>query len=251
VDAKEIELLEITRQLSKKVRDAFDAKQVRIEDMSQYRYLLYLAHNEADTFLEAIQYLCKANLGDHAGILLRTFFEMYITTKFLKLYPQYIDRYVAFGYYLRKQRFGVLKKYPDLFESPNQVAEIENIVIKEMEEIRNHHFCGSRWYPKEYPNFFSLCQAIDKKEERIAEEKDYDIVYRHLSDFVHFNALSLQKHEMRAVEDKLMFIIRRTSGEDHLRGALAITLALLQHVDLEYELGVSDEIAGVQKRGRA
>lgn len=84
---KKISLAEEVLKFSDSVAEKFNLKKVDPSNVTPYQTLLFVSLNEVRFHLEAIIILCKAKLGDQAGLIARTLFEIYITLLFLKKHP--------------------------------------------------------------------------------------------------------------------------------------------------------------------
>lgn len=234
--------IEKVKTFSKNLKEGFDKKVITDANLGPYQHLLILVLNEVELFLESIELLCKHGLGDPAGLIQRTLFEVYITVKFLKKHPEFIDRYVEYGAYAKgKQLESLIKHGANLTTSEQNGDFSKDEIFEEAKQAREKHsFKGNSWYPPDFPKIRDLCEdQVDKE--------NYELFYRYICDFSHFNVLSLGKHSYDKGEDAKTILIntKMTLGIEHLHGACSLALALYQHFNLEFKLGLEDAIDGL------
>lgn len=226
----------------------FNDKDIKDNTLSDYQIILLPIFNEARSYLDSIVYLCEGNFPYQAAIVIRTYFEVYITTKYLRLYPQYVERYLAFADYLKKIRILDVEKHGETIMPPAGASLTREDVFKKADEANaKFKFNGRNWYPAEHPSLYDLCRAIDEKMEGSKEVENYDLFYRYVSGYSHFSAIGFDKHTMSDVDGKKLINIKDCSGQEHLNAAISFTLAILQHINLSFELGFENNLDDLQR----
>lgn len=231
---------------------AFNAKNIRDNKLSEYQIILSPTLNEARSFFDSIVHLCRGGYPYQAAIVVRTYFEIYITIKFLRLYPQHIERYFSFADFMKKKRILDVENHGGTLLPPSNADLTREDVFRNADDaVTKFEFKKRSWYPPDFPDLFQICKAIDKQMAGSAEEENYDYFYRYVSSYSHFDALSFDKHIINDIDGKKLIDIKPCSGAEHLHAAISFTLAIFQHVNLEFDLGCEENLDKLQEEHRA
>gem|GEM_PF-4515574 len=226
---------------SDSIAERFNSKKINPSKVTPLQTFLMASLNETRSHLEAIISLCRVRLGDQAGLIARTLFEIYITLKFLQKHPEQLDRYLSYADYLKLIRLKGLERRESVFSIDNERKK--EIRRKGKRAKKRYHF-KFKWNPPEFSSIKSLCKEV-------GEEKSYESSYAYLSDFVHFNSFALFKHEYEESHGERILVSKQSWGEEHLGFSTELALRLYKFIDDAFELKLNDSIMKYYNRLRA
>ncbi len=217
---------------SKTLTERFEQKGFTHGSLKPYQLLLAIILNEVRLLLDAVILLCRNKHDAAAGMVIRAFFEMYVTVKYLDRNREHVMRYIEFGSYLKAKKVEDMEKHG---EKPITDDEKRKKIFGEYDQVQKmHNFERRKWYPLGL-TFEGLCKEIDAG-------KSYDLLYRYLSDFIHFNVMSLRKHRLDESDKTVSFEVDRSEGHEHLHVAADMTLIIYGLFDKEFGTGCEKDL---------
>ncbi len=246
----ENQILFKTIHLANDLKQSFNTKSFRPEDLTGYRnWILYMLE-KSQTMANSIHLLATNNFMEESALLLRTFFEFYISFRLIVKNPKYLHRYADFLYVMRKRRRDLLKKH-GLLESSGFNDDLTNEDIdRSFRRVkREHNFVGSEmfWFPYDpkKENNPSLKQAC----RHVGELEFYDIIYQALSDYAHADILSLVNYDFVVTKGEgKIDLVRRSQDFSGIPSTAAFFLLFVEkRFNEEFKLNNQSQIQDLLK----
>ncbi len=236
------ELLRTTLLCANELKTSFNVKGFRQDQMSGPQLFLLLSLEKSEQFSRAILSLCEQGFQDEATLIIRTFFEFYISLKLIDSDKALLNRYADFIYIVRKRKVEILRRRGLLdsseFSKHDTVAHVE----QEFERVkREHGFQGSElhWFPYEKydkaPSFKKACIKVGALEW-------YDIIYQYWSDFAHANILSLMNYDFVSSPGQFQIKKNHTTTEGYEVIAAEFLLYACELFHQQFDLGQQERL---------
>lgn len=227
-------------QLSIKLREALNKKAIAAGEIIGFRAAFLGLQDQAEGYGEAVHTLIEHNQSYAAIPIIRTLFEIYITTKLLNKDRNLVERYAAFSWVNKQKVAKTLRKYdqfPELVEAEDlSIDEIESECKKAQ---KKYDFRGFFWFPPEKPGQRG---SIKSACIQTGDLEDYEIVYSYLSDIAHAGITCFHSYDFRDEGDEKVFS-RLEKGGDYNAHATARLLLIMNRIfDDEFSLGLNAEI---------
>lgn len=172
---------------------------------------------------------------------------MYVTVKFLQKNQQYLERYVEFDKYNKLLKLRKADNYGVDTTSAEAKGDLTRDQVEKdgAEADAKHKFSKrkGKWYPDQYPTLYDICVCT-------SDVKDYDLVYRLLSESAHFSVGIFKKYSYQEQDEVSTLVTEQDWGEDSIMRAISMTLVIYHLVNIVFDLNLESKIDKFQARLR-
>ncbi|MES2315092.1 MAG: DUF5677 domain-containing protein [Patescibacteria group bacterium] len=213
---------------------------VKTESFSYLQNFLLYSFVPVHNFSESIHILCKDSRPHAAQVLLRSIFEAYMTTEYIKSFDTE-KRLALFAKDSFKNRKGFacelenfINRYPNL---ENELPILKRTSIVSLKEFADKHISiienSNNIIGEQLPSFIERVKQIDCEvsvENKGKNELNYHIIYRQLSLYTHLNSWGLElfsKQDSKSV----VYSLGQEKDVDHI-----IVYTYLYYFDLLFNL---------------
>ncbi len=187
--------------------------------------------------------LCNIGLGEDAGILLRSLFEMTVNLMYISKDP--LERARLFVEYDFVQRQQLHEKFSRKKADPSYARILAAATLDTVEELENNY----KRVKKNYPNKRSWSgKSLADMAKDVSFEWQYDYIYWVLSHLVHPNPKAIDKY-MRMEEGSIV-IANASSKEDIERvwvSACGFLLLFFDRFNVAFSIGCEQGVEDAKK----
>ncbi len=230
----ELDILKKTLAVNLETWELFNRADFTEGEITGYRLFLLISLDRAYKYCESVFLLCEKGFVTESIPIIRTLFELYISVKFIHQNKDQLDRYIDFQWIRRKRFLDILTKDQPKRAHSSQNYTSDEIVRYAASAGKKHKFKNkNNWWPK---GFRDACSNV-------GEEKDYNIVYRYLSDYCHSNVMTVLDYDFVVNKEKKLAFVKKQKEDSQSISAASMLRVMLEFFEEEYKLGTEAKLA--------
>jgi hypothetical protein len=239
-------MIEQLHQANQGLANLIKPQLVTASTRDQCGYVLLILAGKGCKTHEAILLLAQGGYGQDAGILLRSLFNLVINVMWMGIEPETrVKMFVDYDWMLRDQAgvrvaYGIEHLGLESSLTGEQRTELDHEISAEVARvIEEHDFGKSGWAKRD---LYSMARDVGL-------EKDYDFMYRPLSDLEHSNSRSLIYYQKLGPLGTMVDLQRNGLGIGPILGSAYMELLLLGKLaNRVLDLNLTHELAEAEAR---